>query len=162
MAIHAAGDGDEPQSTIKFLCSYGGRILPRKPYGKLCYSGGFTRILSVHPSISYPELMARLAEFCGFSVVLRCQLPSCDLETLVTIKSDEDLANLVEEYRKESPRWPQKIKAVLSTTAGSPKVLPPPSSSSTPRRARIPLAATPRCTKPAMATVGGTDRHRRR
>lgn len=38
---------------IKFLCSYGGKILPRYPDGKLRYHGGHTRILSVHRSISF-------------------------------------------------------------------------------------------------------------
>lgn len=39
--------------TLKFLCSYGGRILPRYPDGKLRYHGGETRVLSVDRSISF-------------------------------------------------------------------------------------------------------------
>lgn len=39
--------------TIKFLCSYGGRILPRYPDGKLRYVGGDTRVLSVHRSLPF-------------------------------------------------------------------------------------------------------------
>lgn len=52
--------------TLKFLCSYGGRILPRYPDGKLRYHGGETRVLSVDRSISfsgqfrYPPLRFRV------------------------------------------------------------------------------------------------------
>ncbi|XP_022965123.1 uncharacterized protein LOC111500016 isoform X5 [Cucurbita maxima] len=40
-------------ATIKFLCSYGGRILPRYPDGKLRYLGGVTRVLAVDRSIPF-------------------------------------------------------------------------------------------------------------
>lgn len=39
--------------TIKFLCSYGGRIIPRQTDGKLRYQGGDTRVLAVDRSISF-------------------------------------------------------------------------------------------------------------
>lgn len=42
-----------PAATIKFLCSYGGKILPRHPDGKLRYVGGETRVLAVDRSISF-------------------------------------------------------------------------------------------------------------
>lgn len=38
---------------IKFLYSYGGRIVPRRSDGKLRYIGGFTRVLSVEKPISF-------------------------------------------------------------------------------------------------------------
>lgn len=62
------------------------------------------------------ELMVKLGEFCGFSVDLKCQLPNGDLETLVSITSDEDLANLIEEYDRASARDSTrhlKIRAIL-------------------------------------------------
>lgn len=40
-------------TTTKFLCSYGGKILPRYPDGKLRYVGGDTRVLAVDRSISF-------------------------------------------------------------------------------------------------------------
>ncbi|CAH2064894.1 unnamed protein product, partial [Thlaspi arvense] len=98
-------------SSLKFLCSYGGRILPRSIDGKLRYVGGFTRVLSVSHSISFTELMVKLEEFCGYSVDLKCQLPDGDLETLISVKSDEDLANIVEEYDRVHGG---KIRAILS------------------------------------------------
>lgn len=108
-----AVDANEKNSgnNLKFLCSYGGRILPRSTDGKLRYVGGHTRVLSVDRSISFEELTKKLFEFCGYSVDLRCQLPNGDLETLISVKSDEELANIVELYNRVSG---SKIKAVLS------------------------------------------------
>ncbi|KAL3031589.1 hypothetical protein AAZX31_02G037200 [Glycine max] len=120
-----------PKSTLKFLCSYGGKILPRYPDGKLRYLGGHTRVLAVDRSIPFSELLLKLEELCGASVrYLRCQLPSEDLDALVSITSDEDLANLIEEYDRVSSL---KIRAFLSppTPPRSPslKVSTPPSKS---------------------------------
>ncbi|KAK4775255.1 hypothetical protein SAY86_010190 [Trapa natans] len=114
--------------TIKFLCSYGGQIVPRRSDGKLRYLGGFTRILAVPRAVSYAELMVKVVEFCGFSVILRCQLPDGDLETLVSIKSDEDLASIIEEYDRASLN--QKIRAVLSPVELLKQVSPPLSNAS--------------------------------
>ncbi|XP_076945422.1 RAF-like serine/threonine-protein kinase PRAF [Bidens hawaiensis] len=103
-------------STIKLLCSYGGRILPRYPDGKLRYHGGQTRVLAVPRSISFSELVVKLGELCGKTVSLRCQLPTEDLDALVSITSDEDLTNLVEEYDRTACLQPSplKIRAFLS------------------------------------------------
>ncbi|CAN1179457.1 hypothetical protein LINPERPRIM_LOCUS36653 [Linum perenne] len=73
------------KSTIKYLCSYGGKIAPRLGDGQLRYVGGHTRVFSADRSLSFAELMVNLAEFCGQSVELRCQLPNGDLETLISI-----------------------------------------------------------------------------
>ncbi|KAL2460092.1 Octicosapeptide/Phox/Bem1p family protein [Abeliophyllum distichum] len=122
-------------TTIKFLCSYGGRILPRYPDGKLHYHGGETRVLSVERSISFAELLMKLGEMCGTSLVLnlRCQLPTEDLDALVSITSNEYLANLIEEYdRVAPPPAPPslKIRAFLSAPKTTKKVSPPPSTTS--------------------------------
>ncbi|KAK4790890.1 hypothetical protein SAY86_031303 [Trapa natans] len=114
--------------TIKFLCSYGGRIVPRRSDGDLRYLGGFTRILAVPRAVSYAELMVKLVEFCGFSVILRCQLPDGNLETLVLIKSDEDLASIIEEYERALSG--KKIRAVLSPAKLVKLVSPPRSTAS--------------------------------
>lgn len=73
----------------------------------------------------YTELLLKLGEFCGMkSVSLRCQLPKEDLDALVSITSDEDLANLIEEYDRAATL---KIRAFLSLPK---KISPPPPSSS--------------------------------
>ena len=77
--------------------------------------------------------MVKLGEFCGFSVILKCQLPDGDLETLVSIKSDEDLANLIEEYdrasSRDSTRHQIKIRAILLPRMSLKKISPPMSTS---------------------------------
>ncbi|KAI9125331.1 hypothetical protein K1719_003947 [Acacia pycnantha] len=78
---------------LKFLNNYGGKILPCSIDDVLRYVGGYTRVLSVDPSISF-------SEFCGPFVTLKCSLPNRDLETLITITSDEALAFIIEEYKQ--------------------------------------------------------------
>ncbi|GKD93252.1 putative PB1 domain-containing protein [Tanacetum coccineum] len=56
------------------------------------------------------ELLVKLGELCGTPVALRCQLPTEDLDALISITCDEDLANLVEEYDATST----KIRAFLT------------------------------------------------
>ncbi|CAA2938967.1 Octicosapeptide Phox Bem1p family isoform 1 [Olea europaea subsp. europaea] len=156
-------------TTIKFLCSYGGRILPRYPDGKLRYHGGETRVLSVERSISFAELLMKLGEMSGTSVVnLRCQLPKEDLDALVSITSDEDLANLIEEYDRVAPPAPPapslKIRAFLSAPKTTKKVSPPPSTTS-PKSSFSAAAAVmlpPRYPKPAGGGGGLCFRHVRR
>ncbi|KAF8040764.1 hypothetical protein BT93_B2864 [Corymbia citriodora subsp. variegata] len=119
-------------TTVKFLCSYGGKILPRHPDGKLRYVGGETRVLAVDRSISFSELMLKMGELCGAAVSLRCQLPTEDLDALISITSDEDLANLVEEYDR-SPSSSLKIRAFLFPPKSGKKISPPPSLASSSR-----------------------------
>ncbi|KAK4263123.1 hypothetical protein QN277_028591 [Acacia crassicarpa] len=120
-----------PKSTLKFLCSYGGKILPRYPDGKLRYIGGHTRVLSIDRSIPFSELLVKLGELCSSeSVTLRCQLPTEDLDALVSIRTDEDLANLIEEYDLIAPPSSVKIRAFLSQPKSFQKKASIPSSSS--------------------------------
>ncbi|KAM1045921.1 hypothetical protein COP2_037896 [Malus domestica] len=83
--------------------------------GTLRYVGGHNRVLAVDSSITCTELVEKLKEFCGYSVELKCPLPNGDLETLIAVKSDEDLANIIEEHgRASSPLRPLKIRAILA------------------------------------------------
>lgn len=114
---------------LKFLCSYGGKIIPRQTDGKLRYYGGETRVLSVDRSISFAELLVKLGEMCGSSMSLRCQLPNEDLDALVSITSDEDLANLIEEHDRASTISSSlKIRAFLFPPKSTKKIVSPPPS----------------------------------
>ncbi|TVU25670.1 hypothetical protein EJB05_28175 [Eragrostis curvula] len=130
LAATAAGN-------VKFLCSYGGRILPRHSDGALRYVGGHNRVLSVDRSLHFYELQRKLREMCGWDVSLRCQLPTEDLDALVSVTSHDDLANLLEEYDAASKDSlePLKIRAFLFPLAQS---LPRSSSPSTPLPASKP------------------------
>ncbi|XP_057951470.1 protein PAL OF QUIRKY [Malania oleifera] len=130
----AIEESKKDSGTIKFLYSYGGQIRPRSTDGKLRYVGGHTRVLNVGRSISFAELLVKLGELCGSSVSLRCKLPTEDLDTLVSVTSDEDLANLIEEYDRaaasSSSGVPLKIIAILSPPKSLKVVSPPASAAS--------------------------------
>ncbi|KAJ8640063.1 hypothetical protein MRB53_016757 [Persea americana] len=124
--VYASVKTATASSVIKFLCSYGGKILPRYPDGKLRYVGGETRVLAVDRSVPFSDLLLKLGELYGSAVSLRCQLPTEDLDALVSITCDEDLINLVEEYdRANRDRAdPLKIRAFLAPPKSS-KISPP-------------------------------------
>ncbi|KAL5717357.1 hypothetical protein ACHQM5_010373 [Ranunculus cassubicifolius] len=135
---------------LKLVCSYGGMIQPSSGDGSLRYHGGETRILAFPRSITFAELSLKLAEMRGGSLVtLRCKLLKEDLDFLVTIRSNEELQSLLQDYESEAPNSTElKIKAFLSPwqpknktpsppplpktkTLSSPPVLRPPPPSST-------------------------------
>lgn len=60
MSMASEGGGDEmvsslnsPRSRVKFLCSYGGKILPRAVDGHLKYVGGETRVIAIPRDIKF-------------------------------------------------------------------------------------------------------------
>lgn len=64
------------------------------------------------------ELQEKMRGFCGWTAAgVRCQLPTEDLDALVSIKSDEDLSNLVDLYDLAGR---QKIRAFLFPPASKP------------------------------------------
>lgn len=68
-----------------------------------------------------------MGELCGWGMVsIRCQLPTEDLDALVSITSDEDLANLIEEYdfANRDRIAPSKIRAFLHPAPVSPSKFP--------------------------------------
>ncbi|ESQ43662.1 hypothetical protein EUTSA_v10014259mg [Eutrema salsugineum] len=94
-----------PTSKVKFMCSFGGKILPRPSDGVLKYVGGETRVIAVSPDISFSELMKKLTEITENNNILKYQIIPEDLDALVSVKSDEDLKHMMEEYnRHETPK----------------------------------------------------------
>ncbi|XP_051134997.1 uncharacterized protein LOC127254131 isoform X2 [Andrographis paniculata] len=82
---------------LKFLCSFGGRILPRPSDGKLRYVGGETRIIRINRDITWKELWQKATAIFDETCTIKYQLPGEDLDALVSISSDEDLVNMMEE-----------------------------------------------------------------
>ncbi|PON34197.1 PB1 domain containing protein [Parasponia andersonii] len=95
---------DEPlppaASRLRLMCSYGGHIVPRPHDKSLCYVGGETRIVVVDRNTSLADLSARLSKTLlnGRSFTLKYQLPSEDLDSLISVTTDEDLDNMIDEY----------------------------------------------------------------
>ncbi|XP_010519004.1 PREDICTED: serine/threonine-protein kinase pakA-like isoform X2 [Tarenaya hassleriana] len=82
---------------VKFLCSFGGKILPRPRDQKLRYVGGETRIIRISRDISYEKLMQKMSEIYSDTHAIKYQLPGEDLDALVSVSCDEDLQNMMEE-----------------------------------------------------------------
>ncbi|XP_062192575.1 protein PAL OF QUIRKY-like [Phragmites australis] len=94
-AVAAGGGG-----RLRLMCSFGGRIVPRPTDKSLCYLGGETRIVAVDRHASLADVHARLSRSLlgGRPFTLKYQLPNEDLDSLISVSTDEDLDNLVDEY----------------------------------------------------------------
>ncbi|XP_061953750.1 uncharacterized protein LOC133676157 [Populus nigra] len=93
----SSGASDSSSSKVKFLCSFGGTILPRPSDGKLRYVGGETRIIRISKNISWQELMQKTLAIYNEPHTIKYQLPGEDLDALVSVSCDEDLQNMMEE-----------------------------------------------------------------
>lgn len=86
------------------MCSYGGHIVPRPHDKSLCYLGGDTRIVVVDRHTTLTDLSAKLSRSLlgGRPFTLKYQLPNEDLDSLISVTTDEDLDNMIEEYDRIS------------------------------------------------------------
>lgn len=89
-----------PATKLRLMCSYGGHIFPRPNDKSLCYVGGDTRIVVVDRHSSLSDLHSRLSKTLlnGKSFTLKYQLPNEDLDSLISVTTDEDVENMVDEY----------------------------------------------------------------
>ncbi|XP_062187985.1 uncharacterized protein LOC133891290 [Phragmites australis] len=91
---------------VRLMCSFGGRILPRPGDRQLRYVGGETRIVAVpRAAASYAALVAALAKVApALSTpgaprpTLKYQLPQDDLDSLISVTSDDDVDHLMDEF----------------------------------------------------------------
>ncbi|MFS7986060.1 putative PB1 domain-containing protein [Helianthus anomalus] len=118
---------------VKFLCSHGGKILPRPADGRLKYTGGDTRVISVHrhitfhgivfrlfrtlmlckSTISLLNLMKKVTSMFKGEMILKYQLMPEDFETLVTVKSDEDVRHMIDEFARHGHVGGPRLRAFL-------------------------------------------------
>ncbi|WOK93384.1 hypothetical protein Cni_G02081 [Canna indica] len=86
---------------LRLMCSYGGRIVPRPTEKSLCYVGGETRMVVIDRHSSLADVSAKLSRTLGSrSFSIKYQLPNEDLDSLISVATDEDLDNMVEEYER--------------------------------------------------------------
>ncbi|KVH96264.1 Phox/Bem1p [Cynara cardunculus var. scolymus] len=98
---------------LRLMCSYGGHIVPRPHDKSLCYVGGDTRIVVVDRHTTLSDLTLRLSKILFRSsssssltsttasvFTLKYQLPSEDLDSLISVTTDEDLENMIDEYER--------------------------------------------------------------
>ncbi|XP_022943000.1 uncharacterized protein LOC111447867 [Cucurbita moschata] len=112
------GGGDEtstlsPKSKLKFLCSYGGKILPRPTDGHLKYVGGETRVIAMQRDIKFSDLMKKVTALFDGDMVLKYQLVPEDLDVLVSVRSDEDLKHMLDEYDRLESEGTPKLRCFL-------------------------------------------------
>ncbi|XVE58751.1 hypothetical protein DITRI_Ditri04bG0194200 [Diplodiscus trichospermus] len=89
-----------PGARLRLMCSFGGHIMPRPHDKSLCYVGGETRLVAVDRHCSLSAFCNRLSRALlhGRPFTLKYQLPNEDLDSLVSVATDEDLENMIEEY----------------------------------------------------------------
>ncbi|KAK9138073.1 hypothetical protein Sjap_008667 [Stephania japonica] len=109
---YGSGHGSKPEK-MKFLCSFGGKILPRPSDGKLRYVGGETRIINIRKDLSWLELVKKTSEICSQPHTIKYQLPGEDLDSLISVSSDEDLQNMIEEYHGFERIGGQRLRIFL-------------------------------------------------
>lgn len=99
-SIHHTNHDDTATITrVRLMCSFGGKILPRPHDNQLRYIGGDTRIVAVHRHATFPYLLSKLSKLCGTTNIgIKYQLPNEDLDALITVTTDEDVENMMEEY----------------------------------------------------------------
>ncbi|KAM1786774.1 hypothetical protein ACFX15_038794 [Malus domestica] len=107
-----------PGAKLRLMCSYGGHIIPRPHDKSLCYVGGETRIIVAERHSTLSDLCSRLSRTLlnGRPFSLKYQLPNEDLDSLISVTTDEDLDNMVEEYDRTasaSPHKPSRLRLFL-------------------------------------------------
>ncbi|KAD3067843.1 hypothetical protein R6Q59_018041 [Mikania micrantha] len=121
-----SGDDSVSGRKVKFLCSYGGKILPRPSDGVLRYVGGDTRIISVRRDVGFDELIQKMFDSHGQNLVIKYQLPGEDLDALVTVSRPDDLENMMDEYDKlieKSSDGSAKLRVFLFSDLDSSSVI---------------------------------------
>ncbi|XP_011092299.1 uncharacterized protein LOC105172525 isoform X1 [Sesamum indicum] len=112
-AVPAASTPGSPRDRVKFLCSHGGKILPRPADAHLKYVGGETRVISVPRDIPFQELMKKLTYLIDGEMILKYQVASEDLDALVSVKSDEDLRHMFDEIDRYENAGALRLRAFL-------------------------------------------------
>ncbi|KAH7556910.1 hypothetical protein JRO89_XS11G0010300 [Xanthoceras sorbifolium] len=109
-------------SKLRIMCSYGGHIVPvPHKHKSFFYAGGDTRIISVPASVAatFSAFSAHIAAALrvGYPFALKYQLPLNDLDSLISLSSDEDLLIFLEELHRLSssppPAAPARIRLFL-------------------------------------------------
>ncbi|KAJ8765974.1 hypothetical protein K2173_020490 [Erythroxylum novogranatense] len=98
---------------LKFLCSFGGTILPRPSDGKVRYVGGETRIIRLSKNISWQELRQKISAIYDQVHDIKYQLPGEDLDALVSVSCDEDLQNMMDECTIMGDGGSEKLRMFL-------------------------------------------------
>ncbi|XP_047333382.1 uncharacterized protein LOC124936896 [Impatiens glandulifera] len=90
---------------LRLMCSYNGHIIPSPHDKSLRYVGGETRMIVIDRNSSLSFLINRLSKTLitgGESFTLKYQLPNEELDSLISVTTNEDLENMIDEYDRIS------------------------------------------------------------
>ncbi|KAK3126144.1 hypothetical protein QOZ80_7AG0552300 [Eleusine coracana subsp. coracana] len=82
---------------IKIICNFGGVFLPRPSDGELRYVGGERHLVQINRDMSWYELTSKTTKFIRRAHTIKYHLPGEQLNMLISITSDDDLRNMIEE-----------------------------------------------------------------
>ncbi|XP_073300614.1 uncharacterized protein [Primulina huaijiensis] len=118
---HLHDDGaTAQQARVRFMCSFGGKILPRPHDNQLRYVGGDTRIVVVHRHTTFSSLLSKLSKLASTAKVsIKYQLPNEDLDALITVTADEDVENMMEEFDRLSQNKSARLRLFLFNIDGT-------------------------------------------
>ncbi|XP_065848443.1 protein PAL OF QUIRKY [Euphorbia lathyris] len=93
---------------VRLMCSYGGHISSRPQTKSLYYAGGDTRLISIPDTtnLTLASLITHLSStlhFSNYPFNLKYQLPNHDLDSLISLSTDEDLLIMLDEHHRLSP-----------------------------------------------------------
>ncbi|KAE8726032.1 hypothetical protein F3Y22_tig00007895pilonHSYRG00076 [Hibiscus syriacus] len=132
-----------PRNRIKFLCSYGGKIMPRSSDGKLKYVGGETRMVAVPGDINFSaeELKKKVNGMVEGDVILKFPIIPEELDALF-----ENQTNPVDPYAIEQ-RYIEAINGIhlqsSNNTSGRQTSVNPSSSNFSTSACTSPTSASP-------------------
>ncbi|KAH0455032.1 hypothetical protein IEQ34_016956 [Dendrobium chrysotoxum] len=81
----------------KLCCKFGGKLMPHLSDGALHYVGGQKRLMAFSRDITLQEFYCKMEDIYGGPVAICYKLSDQELDTLVSITSEEDLDNMMEE-----------------------------------------------------------------
>jgi hypothetical protein len=82
---------------IKFICNFGGTFLPRPSDGELRYVGGERHLVQINRDMSWNELTCKTTKLIRRDHIIKYHLPGEQLNMLISITSDDDLHNMIDE-----------------------------------------------------------------
>ncbi|XP_058766589.1 uncharacterized protein LOC131640196 [Vicia villosa] len=106
-------EDESPRNKVKFLCSYGGKVLPRPSDGVLKYVGGETRVICIPRDVTFADMMKKVSGVVDGEVVLKYQVIPEELDTLVTVRTEDDLKHMITELDRHESGGSPLLRAFL-------------------------------------------------
>lgn len=100
-SVHQKHPISDDKSVVRLMVSFAGKIIPRPHDNQLRYVGGDTRIIAVNRTTTFSLLLSKLSKLLtpqNVDFTIKYQLPNEELDALITVSTDEDVENMMEEF----------------------------------------------------------------